>query len=157
MAVELVRRGRADIDSQPDIFGTALRKATYYGGLEMTKTLLRGGAEVNIPNVGGQMPLHYAPNSGAGAAAITEELVTAGADVDAVGRVLPFDKTPLRLAVSGERRCHERDPSIRALVGAGADPHMRLEFTVTPVEMPIIGENSGEALSVFLELGVDPN
>ena len=157
VAVELIRRGRAHIDSQPDTLGTALHKAAFYGHLKITKALLRRGAAVNISNQMDHTPLHFAPNSGPDAPAIIEELVAAGANVDAVGGVMPFDKTPLLMAVMGELRCQFRGPSIRALVTAGADPHQHVEYSITPVEMAMVDQNSPEALSVFLEVGVDPN
>lgn len=156
VAVELIRQG-AHLDAQPDGLGTVLHSAAWNGRLEITEMLLREGAAVNIPNQIGHTPLHFAPNSGPDAAAIIDTLVAAGATVDAVGGVLPIDKTPLLMAVIGECRCNDRGPSIRALVAAVANPHLQLEFSVTPVEMSMVDQNDTEALSVFLELGVDPN
>lgn len=161
VALELIRRGRVHIDSQQSGGGTALHSASWSNNLEMTNMLLQEGAALDTIDQGDHTPLHLAAaSSGPNTAAIIEALAAAGANLAALGGPDPYKETPLHLAVtgpSGRPRRSDWGPPIRALVAAGADLHLPDEWhECSPVEMAMWDGNL-EALSVFLELGLDPN
>ena len=158
---ELLHRGRVHIDTPLTAAenGTALHMATWNGNVAITDMLLNEGAAVNRHNFPDHTPLHYAATCGPNAGGIIHALVAAGADVDSLAE---FYGTPLDMAIRG-KPAYYRDPgvydpapAIRALVAVGADPHKRACNTTTAVENAVCKDDV-ETLSLFLELGVDPN
>lgn len=146
MVAELLRRGSLTVHDPMDFYGaTVLHLAAEKGHLGLVETFLRDGAEVNvIREPQQQTPLHSAAICGPNAEAITMALLAAGADVAAEDH---FSESAL---------CMTSDVAVvRALVAAGACFHWR-EGHGPPVEMAIERDDV-EELSVFLELGVDPN
>ncbi len=112
-----------------------------------------------LANVPDHTPLQYAAFGGPNAGDIVSVLAASGA---AVNDIAEMHGTPLSMALRGKPES-SRDPgvyhpapAIRVLVAVGADPHARNPYNYSAVENAICGDRV-EILSLFFELGVDPN
>jgi ankyrin repeat protein len=90
--------------------------AAMRGDLDVVRTLLRGGADVNAAQGDGMTALHWAAE--AGNEGMVEALIYAGANLGAVTRI--GDYTPLHLASKAGQPA-----GVAALLEAGADPEAR--------------------------------
>lgn len=161
IVLALLRQGGAHVDTAMPGGGTVLHLATLRGNVAISAMLLSAGARVNVEEpLHFFTPLHLAAGCGPNAGRIINALVAAGAHVNPIAEMRG---TPLCLAVMGGPRSRPVDggvydpaPAIRALVAAGADPHMGDENEASAVERAVWTDNA-ECLSLFLELGVDPN
>lgn len=82
---ELIRAGH-DPNDRNHMFGTPLMAAVRFGKTRSVEVLLAHGADPNIPDKLGHLPLPYAARSeGMGMKEIVELLVNHGADVNAKG------------------------------------------------------------------------
>lgn len=147
MVAELLRRGSLGVNDFLDVvLFRAIHLATQEGDLGMTEMLLREGADVNVQLGIELTPLYFAVKCGPNAEAITSALLAAGADVNAVG---PANESAL---------CESHNVAVmRTLLLAGANPHWKTGYgNISSVEMALKADDV-EKLSLFLELGVDPN
>ena len=119
------------------------------GQVEVVRTLLQEGADVNAARGDGLTALHLAAEAGNQAAA--EALLAAGAAVDAGTRIGRY--TPLHLAVrSGHGAVAAR------LLEAGADPNARTTNSgVTALHLAAGAIDGGSAVAALLDHGADPN
>ena len=77
---------------------SALGLAALYGHAEIVEYLLNGGFDVNLRDEGNRTALHYAVLGNR--IEMTKLLISKGADVDAIGKILDQKRsTPLHLAV----------------------------------------------------------
>lgn len=116
---------KAELDVQNSNGATALHLAVEYGRREDVDALLAAGANPNIFDKRGLMPLHLAASKRCNAAILTA-LLDAGADVNAVS---PGSKTPLELAVidTDDHSSEAAADVLRTLLARGADPRMCTE------------------------------
>jgi ankyrin repeat protein len=165
----------------PQIDGmTALHWATYQDDVELTKLLVRAGANVKAANRYGVTPLSLACTNGN--AAIVEVLLRAGADFNAP---LPGGETPLMTAArtgtlavvkaliarganvdsKDERRwqtalmwaaAEGHAPVVQALIDADADFRIPVPSGLTPL-MFAVREGRADAVRVLLKAGADVN
>ncbi len=131
----------ADAQSAPPII-----EALKSGDVETARTLIVGGADVNLPQGDGATALHWAAHRNDLDAATL--LIEAGADVDAANGL---GATPLWLAaINGSASMVER------LLESGANPNVSLEMGETPL-MTAARSGSLETIARLLEHGADIN
>ena len=128
--------------------------ATVTRDTALLSLLLESGAEANVRDDHGHMPLHHAAQYGT--PGMVRALLRGGAEVDA--RALGFqihygwDWTPLHLAVM-----YNPDPEVSAaLLAAGADPRARGYEGETPIHLAAQNENPA-LVALLLETGADAN
>lgn len=140
---------------------SALHRAAERGQIDLIKTLIDHGLEVNQSNNEGRTPLHYAVQSGNTSA--IELLVDNGADVNKVdnqgrspffhavvyskGSVLPTlthlgsnpdlqdseGKTPMTYAVKNGSESYRNRDNVQAIITAGGNPHIKDASGFQPV------------------------
>ena len=147
MVAELLKRGSLHVDDTLHLYrSTAVHLAAKRGHLGMVEMFLREGADVNVREGLDETPLHYAVRRGPNAEAITVALLAAGAEVnwtDDIGDSAIWMTSDVAVR--------------RALFVGGADLHEdRGNGRPSAVE-EAMQANNVEELSLFLELGLDPN
>lgn len=116
--------------------------------VEAVHALLEQGADVNAAQGDGMTALHWAADHGD--AAMTDVLLNAGANVDAITRLGAF--TPLHLAAEGGHAA-----VIVSLLRAGADPHARTTpGGTTPLHLAAQA-GTAAAVTALLDGGADLN
>lgn len=120
----LIEAGSA-ADHHPGCASTPLHSAARHGLTEMVEVLLAYQANPNSPDNWGRTPLHAAA---AGHAPVIEQLVAAGADVNA--RDCVFGMTPLHLAAR-----HGHAEALWHLLWYGADQEHRDAFGDTALTL----------------------
>lgn len=151
MALELVRRGRRNVNlpiSLPE--ETALHYAAWRGCLPVVELLLSKGASVNAIDITRSKPFMSAAMSGPNAGKVIKALLAAGANVHEPSG---FGDTALFHAV---KFSDHPGPAIRALIARGVEPHEPCSSGFSAVQEAAL-DNNVDALSVLLELGVDPD
>jgi len=140
----LIEKG-ADVNYEiPTTGKTALMEAAYEGNLEVVRTLLRAGANLNHQDKNGLPALCHA----LGKPAIVEELIAAGADVNApFGEHWRDEATILMRA--------ENLNTIKILLAAGADVNV-VKNRGTPLTCAIAAKDAAR-VALLLEGGGDPN
>ena len=119
------------------------------GQVEVVRTLLEAGADVNAARGDGLTALHLAAEGGHDA--VAQALVAAGAAVDAGTRVGGY--TPLQVAA----RAGHGGVALR-LLEAGADPNARTTNSgVTALHLAASATGGGPAVAALLDHGADPN
>ena len=118
--------------------------AAMLGDRAEVESLLRSGADVNLPQGDGMTALHWAAeNDDAG---MVTMLVTAGANLEAVTRI--GDYTPLHVASEAGA-----GGAVRALLEAGADPEARRAFAGTTSLHLAAAAGSAPAIEALLDFG----
>ena len=120
--------------------------AAMNGDLEAVRTLLRGGADVNAAQGDGMSALHWAAESGL--VEMTDMLIYAGADLEAVTRI--GDQTPLHLASRAGMGA-----TVEALLKAGADANGTTATGGATALHLAAASGSADAISLLLEAGAD--
>ncbi len=119
------------------------------GQVEVVRSLLEDGANVNAARGDGLTALHLAAE--AGHRAVAEALVAAGAAVDAGTRIGGY--TPLQMAARGGH-----GGVALHLLEAGADPNARTTNSGVTALHLAAGATGGEpAVAALLDHGADPN
>ena len=124
----------------------AIIEALKAGDLEMARTLVAGGADVNVPQGDGATALHWAAHRNDLDAATL--LIEAGADVNTANAL---GATPLWLAaINGSA------PMVERLLESGGDPNVSLKMGETPL---MTAARSGDRQTVerLVEHGADVN
>lgn len=117
------------------------------GDAEAVRSLLAQGADANTAQGDGMTALHVAAERGHGA--VTDLLLSAGADVEAKTRIGSY--TPLHLA---SRSGHGQ--IVRALLEAGADPRaVTTNSGVTPLHLAAAAMDGAEAVVALVEHGAE--
>jgi len=126
-----------------------LLSAARDGQLEVVRTLLEEGADVNAARGDGLTALHLAAEGGH--RAVAEALVAAGAAVDAGTRIGGY--TSLHVAA---RAGH--GAVVLGLLEAGADPNARTTNTgVTALHLAAAATDGRSAVAALLDHGADPD
>ena len=120
--------------------------AAMNGDLEAVRTLLREGADVNAAQGDGTSALHWAAEGGL--VEMTDMLIYAGADLEAVTRI--GDQTPLHLASRAGM-----EGTVRALLKAGADANATTATGGATALHLAAAAGSADAISLLLEAGAD--
>jgi ankyrin repeat protein len=136
--VKILLAHRVDLTARDTYSQTALHDAASAGQPEIVATLLQAGADVNVPQLGYQLPcgsgdektpsyttpLHFAAS--ATSPATLKVLIAAGAKVNAVTK---RGMTPLMFSVSARRYEREKEesrlPNVELLLASGADINAR--------------------------------
>ncbi|MDE2711193.1 MAG: ankyrin repeat domain-containing protein [Acidobacteriota bacterium] len=119
------------------------------GHVEVVRSLLKAGADVNAARGDGLTALHLAAEGGH--QAVAEALVGAGATIDAGTRIGGY--TPLQMAARGGHGAVALH-----LLEAGADPNARTTNTgVTALHLAAGATGGGSAVTALLDHGADPN
>jgi outer membrane protein assembly factor BamB len=124
----------------------SLYEATANGNIELVKSLISSGADVNTPNIWGWTPLYIA--SGTGKKDIVKLLVTEGADVNAPNKT---GETPLHFAVSNGQR-----DIVELLLDHGADMNVKNNSGQSPLFLAFQGSNK-EITELLIDKGADIN
>jgi cytohesin len=134
--VRLVAAG-ADVNARDEHGNTPLKYASAEPVPGAIRKLIELGADVNLADDRGFTPLHCAAGHGfyAEAVEMAEALLTRGADVNARSRELGV--VPLHEATGGD--------VIRLLLARGADPHVRSDAGLSPLEYMIEDERLDDA------------
>ena len=120
--------------------------AAQRGDMQAVRELLRGGADVNVPQGDGMTALHWAAERGD--AELAGLLVFAGADVRAGTRIGAY--TPLHMAAEAAS-----PEVVRVLLEAGSDPHATTTNTgSTPLHLAA-GSGDPEVVRLLVEHGAD--
>jgi uncharacterized protein len=109
VANSLLKLAQVDVNKQTKTGESALMLAAFNGDLELVKTLVKRGAQINKPQ---WTPLHYAAANGQ--LSVVEYLVENHAYIDAES---PNNTTPLMMAAR-----HKHITVMRWLAENGADP-----------------------------------
>ncbi|MFP4374136.1 MAG: ankyrin repeat domain-containing protein [Spirochaetaceae bacterium] len=117
---------------------TPLHWAARQGHVEVVRTLIDNGADVNASDVFGRTPLHLAVSH----PEVVELLLDAGAGVDARDQL---SNTPLHRAVPSLE-------TVDALIRAGADVNARNTGGNTPLDIAMRYGNSRRAVEVVQRL-----
>jgi len=120
--------------------------AAMNGDLEAVRTLVREGADVNAAQGDGMSALHWAAESGL--VEMTDMLIYAGADLEAVTRI--GDQTPLHLASRAGMGA-----TVEALLKAGADANGTTATGGATALHLAAASGSADAISLLLEAGAD--
>ena len=119
------------------------------GQVEVVRSLLREGADVNAARGDGLTALHLAAEGGH--RAVADALVAAGAAVDAGTRIGRY--TPLQVAAEGGHGA-----VVARLLEAGADPNARTTNSgVTALHLAAGAIDGRSAVAALLDHGADPN
>lgn len=110
-------------------------------------TLIKQGADVNVKNSGGEIPLICAAR--AGNAEISKALIESGADINA--QSLTVNRSAL-----GEAAIKGHADIVRLLIEAGADVNAK-DWVGTTALMEAVTSGCKEAVDDLLEAGADPN
>ena len=143
----LIARG-APVNHQSKLHSSPLHIASFYGHLDVVQTLLKAGASCTANEIG-LTALHYVSENVQCNVRVIEQLIAAGANVNAVP---PSYGTPLHRAVD-----HDSVDAVRTLLKAGADINNRgfsTGFT------PLYGAcrlGRERAARILLEAGPDLN
>ena len=137
----LLRRGVNPNSETFSLWEKPLYNAALSGNNELTKLLLKFGADPNIENSGRQTPLHIASREGNHE--LVKQLIDGGATLD---KMDTYGDTPLILAVkSGQQE------TVELLLHAGADPNR---------DNPLCNaarSGNNELTKLLLKFGADPN
>lgn len=127
----------AKVNAQDEHGNTPLKYASCEPVPAAVRKLIELGADVNLGDDRGFTPLHGAAAHGfyAEAVEMAEALLARGADVNARSRELGF--VPLHEATGGD--------VIRLLIARGADPNVRNDAGLTPLEYMIEDERLDDA------------
>lgn len=136
-AVAKLAAAGADVNARDRHGNTPIKYAAAESALEAVRRLIELGADVNAGDDRGFTPLHCAAGHGlqAGAVAVAEALLAQGADVNARSRILGF--VPLHEAMGAGM--------IRLLMERGADPGIRNDMGMTPLEQMLDDGRSDDA------------
>lgn len=135
-----------DNDSSFDHVSDAMVDAAYQGDLKRLRELIKGGADVNLPDFRGDYPIHGAIQTLE--IASLKILIEAGADVNALSSYL---STPFLDACRAGMI-----EAMTLLLKHGADPHIRDRGGLTALHQAA-DSGSLEAVTLLLELGVEVN
>ena len=117
------------------------------GDAEAVRTLLERGVDVQTAQADGMTALHWAAMRSD--LDLAETLIYAGANLEATTRI--GQHTPLHVA------SRTGQPTVvRALLGAGADPHAATSSGATPLHLAAQA-GSAEAVAALLDHGADVN
>lgn len=123
-----------------------LYEAVTDGNVELVKSLISSGADVNTPNIWGWTPLYIA--SGTGKKDIVNLLIAKGADVNAPNKQ---GETPLHFAVkNGQKDIAE------LLIDHGADMNVKNNSGQSPLFLAFQGDNR-EIAYLLINKGSDIN
>ena len=133
----------------PPAAGERLLAAAEGGQVEVVRSLLEEGADVNAARGDGLTALHLAAEGGR--LTVAKALVAAGAAVDAGTRIGRY--TPLQVAARGGHGA-----VALYLLEAGADPNARTTNSgVTALHLAAGAIGGESAVAALLEHGADPN
>lgn len=119
------------------------------GRVEVVRTLLQEGADVNAARGDGLTALHLAAEGGH--EAVADALVAAGAAVDAGTRIGRY--TPLHVAARGGH-----DAIVARLLEAGAGPNAAtMDSGVTALHLAAAASDGRATVTALLDRGADPN
>jgi ankyrin repeat protein len=104
----------------------AIHRAAYWGHFDIVKELVRRGADVNLPGMGGGRPLQSA--AAGGEPEILKFLIDAGADIDALDT---YKETALHSAMYNEGCV----ACAKILIANGLDPHQPNVDGATPISI----------------------
>ncbi|KAG6977699.1 hypothetical protein JG688_00000066 [Phytophthora aleatoria] len=141
----LLERGKAAVNVQDDAGWTPLMSAASAGHGDIVGLLLSKGADANLPNENGQIPLHYHR----GRQEIAELLLDYTRDVNQADNT---GSTPLMRAIGGK-------PSpviIALLIDHGAKVNTRDVGGNTPLHLAV-SEGYEDIARFLLENGANPN
>lgn len=123
-----------------------LRSAAYQGKVDLVRSLIQEGVNIEAPNENDWTALMSA--TARGHLAVVQLLLAAGAKVDAAR---PSGETAL-----SEAAYWGKADILRLLIAAGADPNRQNQCGMTPL-MGALAFNSIEATQILLDAGADPN
>ena len=122
--------------------------AAMRGDLDLVRSLIDQGADVNGAQGDGMTALHWAAENGS--AATAELLVNAGANPGAVTRLGGY--TPMHLAAKAGST-----EVVRAFLDAGADPRAATSTGGATALHFAAAAGSGDAVKALIDHGADPN
>eukprot|EP00903_Cladosiphon_okamuranus_P015238 g14084.t1 len=144
-AVQALLAAGADVSPRvSDI--SALDWAAGYGHLNVARTMVEYGVDVNAAGTDGHVPLHYASFAGTAAEEMVSVLLSAGAEVDAAD---DQGRTPLHLAAKWGRT-----EATRALLRSGAGVNLRGNRDMSALDRAAEGGHVDVA-RVLVEHGAD--
>lgn len=139
----------ADANAVGGMGYSALSAASAEGHEELVNVLLEAGADVDIPNVDGDMPL-FSTVIRKGAEAVVRMLIEYGADVNHVHRI--YRCTPILFAAK-----EGRNKAMKVLFEGGADIHFTARRGYTPLVYAVQGVNKKGAKLLLIDWGADVN
>jgi ankyrin repeat protein len=147
-AVALLLKQGVDVNSAQGDGTTALHWAAYHGDVDMTKALLKAGANVKAATrISAMTPLYMACQNGN--PAVIEALLNAGADA----REVNTNGTTVLMTAAAAG-----DPAaIKLLLDHGADINAKDITNGQTALMFAAARNSAAAINVLLARGADPN
>jgi ankyrin repeat protein len=138
--------GYGNVPNVSDERRTSLPAASEAGHLDIVRSLLDGGADVNERNASHRTPLHYASQEGR--IEVAKLLIEYGADVNSLDGMLT-GWTPLHAA-----SFYGHSDVVRLLLNRGADVNAEDQHHFTALHFAIT-ERSSETVKALLEQGAN--
>jgi ankyrin repeat protein len=152
--IELPLAKGADVNKSTRDGVTPLGLAVAYGSLQCVKAPIAGGADVNLAHIDGQTSLHLAVCCKQ--AAVAQLLLERGATA-MMDSVLPL------VCLNGDQCCDEltaqmmrtNAETVKILLAAGADVHVRTEKGDTCLHAAARHEASAPVMCLLIKAGID--